>query len=401
MLKYCEKLYPNELVSSGHTIFDAMENSYFMEWLNSKHEYVILDGGHLPISSIFNETPCVELQKIDKKTISQSLRYGAEGTGASKSQLTSFIDAVILSLYLQKEKKIRVKIHLCLTDTTRFLTPCIRKIIAGLIHSDKDLLIPSEYYEIIKKYNIDINNIYITLQTSNANKFWDYTKKIKKAIKKGIRHKDLFNRYGIIALGIPETNYFGISTPSLLDITTENKILRGDWWYSTDCSISPAQRSSAPLALTKQQPVITLYSYGIKCPATAAGAYLSGNREFRENSVIGEYVAIYNRADDSEIGEKLNRAALLARNIYRDNWNTNIINIIHSNDGVQPELVHINNEEKILIGFDKFSKKLNESLLKAMPNEAFMFCNWGVTSSKGRGINTKIPPSFCKKDTCG
>ncbi|UVL01119.1 hypothetical protein [Pseudomonas sp. B21-048] len=148
-----------------------------------------------------------------------------------------------------------------------------------------------------------------------------------------------------------------MTTPYLFDTDDEDSYFGGSWWKNNENQIKQSDLENCPLARLKKNPVINLYETGgrVLCPATYGGLFC----QF-DNSV--DHIAIYARADDEFIGEKVYRGVISA-NLLIENFPRNCAQIIINKE----ELIEYTFMEKDLMGRSntdsmKFTSQIQDML---------------------------------------
>lgn len=210
-----------------------------------------------------------------------------------------------LLLFKKFQKTKNTFLSICLTDTSRFLQngkdrENIKKLLANGEH---EKLLPSNFIKKIKDAQVPFQNVVITLQTQNSNKFTNLIKKAKKDIKKMGTEKFYQSKNTIL---LKNDENFGLTCPFLFEYQDINEQLGIDWWHEEFYQISPSDLELAPLARLKKMLSINLYNKekGILCPATYGGLLLNwANKKT-------DHIAIYSREDDEFITEKIARGII-------------------------------------------------------------------------------------------
>lgn len=280
-----------------------------LHWNFISKDNVIVDCGHLPIHHGGG---------------GDGFHFGANGDGPSVSQKIT----LDLGLFLYKELKKQQKhphISICLTDTTKYVgDPKIREeIMAHIQNKNHAAILPPEYLEKIQEAGIPLENLYITLQTKNSNKFSSVIKKTKNTIRKFEgRHDEIAKEMNTIFLEDHEEVTFGFTNQFLLDRSKEHEIFSGDWWLDETVELQKEEIIMAPAARLKRLGIIKLFSKanGILCPATYGGLLLNFD------NTMYDHIAIYARHDDEFIGEKIMRG-IIATSMLTENFESNCIEI--------------------------------------------------------------------------
>lgn len=288
-----------------------------LNWNFIAKNKVIIDCGHLPIHHGGN-----------------GFHFGSHGDGPSATQKITLDLGLFLYAEFKKQQK-SPYLSICLTDTTKYVgDPKIRELIMEHIRNKAyEQILPSEYIEKIQEAGIERDDIHITLQTKNSNKFSNVIKKTKNTIRKYEgRHDEIAKEMNAVFLEDHEEMTFGFTNQFLLDRTKEHELFSGDWWLDETVELQNEEIVMAPAARLKKLGIIKLFSKanGILCPATYGGLLLNFD------NTTHDHIAIYARNDDEFIGEKIMRG-IIATSILTDNFDSNCIEITipHQTDGLE------------------------------------------------------------------
>ncbi len=154
---------------------------------------------------------------------------------------------------------------------------------------------------------VDVRSI-VTLQSQNSNRMANLLHKHRKRLK-AMAPEQACVDYG--CLFVDTGDRFVMLHPLLGDPAPEIRRLGGNWWLDEHHPLQPIERARAPLADLKRSPAVVLRGESITCPATYAGLILHSRQELGSAGPV-DHVAIYSRADDPEIGEKVLAGGLAA-----------------------------------------------------------------------------------------
>ena len=272
----------------------------------AKHK-VVVDCGHLPIHHG-----------------GDGFHFGANGDGPSATQIITLDLGLFLYSELKKQQKDPL-LSICLTDTTKYVgDPKVREqIMEHILGKEYDQILPHEYIEKIEKADINRDDIHITLQTKNSNKFSNVIKKTKNTIRKfNGKHEEIAEAMNAIFLEDHDEITFGFTNQFLLDRTKEHAIFSGDWWLDETVELQKEEILMAPAARLKKLGIIKLFSKanGIHCPATYGGLLLNFD------NTVHDHIAIYARSDDEFIGDKIMRG-IIATSMLSENFESRCIEI--------------------------------------------------------------------------
>lgn len=237
-----------------------------------------------------------------------------------------------------------------------------RKITQDIQHNKKIAYIPAAYKNILAASEIPLDKVAIHLQSKGNDLF----RKIMRRTRSGLEllkstHPnyidEVFKKTNSLFLTTEDQGMFSLTTPYLFDTQDEDAYFGGSWWKSNESQIKQSDLENCPMARLKKNPVINLYETGgrVLCPATYGGLLCQ-----YDNSV--DHIAIYARADDEFVGEKVYRGVISA-SLLIENFSRNCAQIIINNE----ELVEHSFFEKDTIARPdtdsaKFTKQIQDLL---------------------------------------
>jgi hypothetical protein len=291
-------------------------------------ENIVIDCGHTTIFSSHD-----------------GYSFGIQGE-PSPTEILTFELGIALHDALKRHNK-NVSINLYLSDLIGIKggNDERRKITQDIQHREKAVYIPSAYQKILAASEIPLEKVAIHLQSKGN----DHFRKIIRRTRSGIEQlkstsqnyiHEVFNKTNALFLSTEDQGLFSLTTPYLFDTHDEDSYFGGSWWKNNENQIKQSDLENCPLARLKKNPVINLYETGgrVLCPATYGGLLC----QF-DNSV--DHIAIYARADDEFIGEKVYRGVISA-NLLIENFSRNCAQIIINKE----ELAEYTFIEKNLIG---------------------------------------------------
>ncbi len=232
--------------------------------------------------------------------------FGREATGPSETETKTLRYAFEIATHLTNYGK-SCSINLCFSDTSKnFQTTEQRKEIKERIFSSTGLqLLPLEYRELIEEYpSISVR---LSLQTQNSNQFTARIKQVKTDIRRLADLELIYERYSALFLRDTGNDLFGFTHPFLLNHHHEDSLMGGTWWLEESNTLHPSDISRCPFLPLKKLGIVNLHtkSAGILCPGTYAGLLLG----LPDNA---DRIAVYSRADDELIAEKILRGVITA-----------------------------------------------------------------------------------------
>ena len=270
--------------------------------------------------------------------------FGMQGE-PSPTEILTFKLGIALHDALKRHKK-NAFINLYLSDLVGIKggNDERRKITQNIQHHQKAVYIPAIYQKLLAASEIPLEKLAIHLQSNGNHHF----KKIIRRTRSEIEHlkstnqdyiHEVFKKTNALFLSTEDQGIFSLTTPYLFDTKDEDSYFGGSWWKNNEIQIKQSDLEICPLARLKKKPIINLYETGgrVLCPATYGGLLC----QF-DNSV--DHIAIYARADDEFVGEKVYRGVISA-NLLIENFSRNCAQIIINND----ELIEHTFIEKNLI----------------------------------------------------
>lgn len=302
-----------------------MELTSILKWDNIEQHIaklgkkVIVDCGHCPVRIRDGE-----------------LVFGGLD-GISDTTLNTFLTG--LSLYrLLKQRAYQVKLSICFSDTSRLLKAkdARQKIKDCIREKNWETCLPHAYLHALTEEERD--DIVLSLQTQNSNLFTNLIKKIKTKSKKSASQQDFYGRFNALALKSQDDDLFSITTPYLLDTQKEDRYFGSADWINDEGQDNERSLTAMPLLRLKKMGMIHLYekSSGILCPATYGGLLLNFDNSW-------DHIAVYARADDAFIAEKLLRG-VIATNVCHPEFNRKCLQIVFSESSNLPEVSLITSE---------------------------------------------------------
>ena len=166
--------------------------------LSELREDVVIDCGHVSV-----------------RYLGQKFRFGSAG-GVSETALMTFMRGLTLSRLLRAEGR-RVKLNICLSDTSRLLSNkdrrrALREAIAEKRYSE---CLPPEYLEQLTPKELD--DLVVMLQTRNSNRFTNLIKKAKTKAKAVRCEKRVYQELGTVMLKSHDDERFAVSGPFLMN----------------------------------------------------------------------------------------------------------------------------------------------------------------------------------------
>lgn len=298
---------------------------------------VVIDFGHVPIRY---EAGRFQFGGVD---------------GISESTISSFHVGLALYRY-QKTEGRQAKISICLSDTSRLLgdTGARAKILEA-INAKRWLECLPELYKSYLGDN-ELDDILISLQTRNSNRFSTLIKKSKANILKEGSNEIYYDKTGAVLLSSLDESVFSISTPYLFSHELEDIYYQNNMWQTDSYVDREKDIVAMPLTRLKRSGVINLYekSSGILCPATYGGLLLN----FPEGH---DHICVYARNDDPYIGEKIIRG-VIACNALKIDFGRQCLQIVYPQMLRTPELSFIRSDElrSQKTTFDDFLKKMQQ-----------------------------------------
>ncbi len=237
------------------------EHSSYKKFQQSKNK-IIIDCGHTPINM------------KDEKII-----LGKNGRGPSDNEIHTVKLALEISQDLHNLGK-SITLNFCFSDVGFNLNPDIRQKIKSQIQTQQYII--EEYQHLIEATSTPLQVQY-NFQSSNSNIATNILKKLKKQLKK----------FPLKEFLLRDNSTFGVLSPLLL-LTDSHSLLE------SHIPVHETDIIRDPLLHLKRSPFISLYDKldGILCPGTYMGNLYSLPKDH-------DVIAIYSRADDKNIGEKV------------------------------------------------------------------------------------------------
>lgn len=307
------------------------------DFMRQLRKDIVIDCGHVPV------------------------RYGdgrfqfGDAEGMSESIIRSFHVGLALYKYHKLEGR-QAKISICLSDTSRLLgdTDARAKLVEAINAKRWQECLPELYKSYLGDNELD--DVLISLQTRNSNRFSTLIKKSKVNILREGNNETHYHNTGAVLLSSLDEDLFSISTSCLLNYERENIYYQNTMWQKSTYVDREKDIIAMPLTRLKRSGIINLYekSSGILCPATYGGLLLN----FPENY---DHICVYARNDDPYIGEKIIRG-VIACNALKVDFSRQCLQIVYPQMLRTPELSFINSDELKTQknSFDDFLKKMQE-----------------------------------------
>ncbi|WP_260954674.1 hypothetical protein [Pseudomonas citri] len=312
---------------------------------NSLRDKIVIDCGHTPIFSSHD-----------------GYSFGIKGEPSPTEFLTFKLGVKLHDALKRHDKQVSINLYLSDLIGIKGGNDERRKIHQDIQHDQKTAYIPNVYKNILAESGIPLDNVTIHLQSKGNDLF----RKIMRRTRSGLEllkstHtnyiEETFKKTNSLLLSTEDQSMFSLTTPYLFDTDEEDAYFGGSWWKSNESQIKQSDLENCPMARLKKNPVINLYETGgrVLCPATYGGLLCQ-----YDNSV--DHIAIYARADDEFVGEKVYRGVISA-NLLIDNFSRNCAQIIINNE----ELVEHSFFEKDTLGRSdmdstQFTKQIQDML---------------------------------------
>ncbi len=277
-------------------------------------ENIVIDCGH---TTIFSSD--------------QGYRFGIQGTPSETESLTFKLGVEIYQA-LQRTNK-NVVLNLCLSDLVGIKggNDERRKITQDLQGERKSAYIPIAYQHILDSHEVPLDSVNVILQSRGNDLFKKILRRTRsgieqlKAVDQGYVH-ETFQQTNALFLSTENQGMFSMTTPYLYDTQVEDAYFGGAWWKDHG-SINQRDLEHCPLVRLKKNPVINLYETGgrVLCPATYGGLLC----QFDNTT---DHIAVYARADDEFIGEKIGRG-VVAANVLIEKFSRNCAQVIVNQEG--------------------------------------------------------------------
>lgn len=277
-------------------------------------EDVVVDCGHVPI-----------------RCSNQRYTFGG-ADGVSETMLSSFFSGLAMTRRLRAEGR-RVKLNVCLSDTSRLLDDKNRRgELATIITQGKySECLPSEYLEGLS--SADFDDLVVMLQTRNSNRFARVIKKIKVRAKASNSDAELYDDLGVVLLRSNDGEQFAVSGPFLIaEPEGWEETERSRWACGGSDKIEANDEDRKALQFIRENARIALYqkSIGPLCPATYGGLLLHYDERY-------DHICVYSRNDDAHITEKLLRGVISA-NWLKADFSRTCVQIVFPELSNVPEL---------------------------------------------------------------
>lgn len=272
-------------------------------------ENIVIDCGH---TTIFSSD--------------QGYLFGMHGA-PSETEILTFKLGVELYEALRGTHR-NVLLNLCLSDLVGIKggNDERRKITQELRGEQKPAYIPAAYQHILDAYDVPLDRVNVILQSRGNDLFKKILRRRRsgieqlKAVDQGYVHAT-FQQTNALFLSTENQGMFSLTTPYLYDTQAEDAYFGGAWWKDHG-SLNQRDLEHCPLARLKKNPLINLYETGgrVLCPATYGGLLCQ-----YDNST--DHIAVYARADDEFIGEKIGRG-VVAANVLIEQFSRNCAQVI-------------------------------------------------------------------------
>ena len=293
---------------------------------------VLIDCGHAKISQLNGQ-----------------LVLGRNGQ-PSETEIQTLQEGIRLADILKHSGR-RPLLHICFSNRERIEIP--EEPSSEFIQS-----LPDSYRNAIGTSGLDLEEIRFSLQSTHRNRFAKLVKKLKnQARSEGLSSAELFSKYRGLFLKDREGDLFSLLIPHLNQQEDKHVLYADD---SEDFELGEGDLLEDPLLRLKQSGVIHLHSksQGVLCPGTYGGLILGSAPNY-------DHIAIYSRADDPFIGEKLARGSLAALTI-KPNDQRSCVTIIKQERSKKSEISYFNRGEFAEI--QNFSFDFAQSLLRQRRN---------------------------------
>lgn len=295
---------------------------------------IVIDCGHVPVRY---EAGCFQFGALQ---------------GISESIIHSFHIGLALYKYQKLEGR-QVKISICLSDTSRLLgnTDARAKLIEAINEKRWQECLPELYRHYLDDNVLD--DVFISLQTRNSNRFATLIKKAKAKILRDGNNEAYYHSTGAVLLSSLDEDIFAISTPYLFSNELENVYYQNAMWQTSNYVDREKDIIAMPLTRLKRSGIVNLYEKGsgILCPATYGGLFLNFPEKY-------DHICVYARNDDHYIGEKIIRG-VIACNALKVDFSRQCLQIVYPQMLRTPELSFIKSNEikNQKTSFDDFIKK--------------------------------------------
>lgn len=276
-------------------------------------ERIIIDCGHLPI-----------------RGCDQGFSFG-EVAGPSASTLETLELGIAISRRLTAEGR-KAILSICLSDTSRLLGDGSKReaLAAAVSQRSWSAVLPPEYLHRLTP--IELDQVSVTLQTRNSNRFSAALKKLKARALRASTPEAFYREEQAVLLTSLDGDRLAVSVPFLLDCASEDDYYGQNEWKQPDHVDCEEDIIARPMTRLLRRGLINLYekSTGVLCPATYGGLLLN----YDESS---DHICLYSRHDDPDIGEKVLRGVVAANVVQRDMSRT-FLQIIFPHLSATPEI---------------------------------------------------------------
>lgn len=274
---------------------------------------VLIDCGHTKISQS-NDQLILGRNGQPSETEVETLRVG------------------IRLMHALKETSRRPLLHICFSNREMIQLP--EQPTSEFIKS-----LPDSYRNAIESSDIDLREIRFSIQSTHRNRFAKLIKKIKNQVRsQSLSSAQVFSKYQSLFLRDREGDLFSLLIPYL------NQQIKYPADSSNDLEFEEFEPQEMdllndPLLRLKQSGVIHLHSKteGVLCPGTYGGLILGSEPTY-------DHIAIYSRADDPFIGEKVARGSLAALT-FKPNDQRSCLLIIQQERSKKSEISFYNQSE--------------------------------------------------------
>lgn len=280
----------------------------------SLRENIVIDCGHTTLFSSHD-----------------GYSFGIKGEPSPTEVLTFKLGVKLYDALKHHDKNVSINLYLSDLVGIKGGNDERRKITQDIQHNKKIAYIPATYKNILAESEIPLDKVAIHLQSKGNDLF----RKIMRRTRSGLEllkltHpnyiEEVFKKTNSLFLTTEDQGLFSLSTPYLFDTQDEDAYFGGSWWRNSESQIKQSDLENCPMARLKKNPVINLYETGgrVLCPATYGGLLCH-----YDNSV--DHIAIYARADDEFVGEKVYRGVISA-SLLVENFSRNCAQIIINNE---------------------------------------------------------------------
>ncbi len=279
----------------------------------------------------FREDIVLDCGHVSVRHDGQKFTFGGVG-GVSDTALLTFDRGLALSRWLRAQGH-RVKLNVCLSDTSRLLARRDKKseLRAAVSEQRYASCLPEAY--LTRLQSRDFEDLVVMLQTQNSNRYAALIKKAKARVKgqgSPSVHGRLYEERGSVLLKSHDGERFAISGPFLMDTT---------WMRDGGDGIDMRAEDRTALEVIRNDTVITLYQkgFGPLCPATYGGLLVHYGEQF-------DHVCLYSRDDDPYISEKIHRG-VIATNWLKADFSRACFQIVFPEVSSTPELSLVRSED--------------------------------------------------------